>query len=578
MDAAGRAMVLFVTVGMASFIVIHVYGGDTSLAMGQYFHVQHDMHHKLHQPKASKVSLYRPNSMFASPMQATSPPRVYHLTSYGADPTGKTDSTEALLEAISDALDGPTNGFLMKGILNLGGEKIELDGGNYLISRPLQFSVAGRGNLVIQGGTIKSSDNFSNDAYLIDLSPSLVNNSLEYNYEFVTLRDLLLDSNFRGGGIRVVNSLRISIDNCYITHFSTNGILVKGGHETYIRNSFLGQHITAGGDAGERNFSGTAINLMGNDNAVTDVATDYGGKGFYLRVPSGLTQTRIVNCYLDYTGIVVEDPVQVHISSSFFLGDAYILLKSVKGVVNGVNIVDNMFSGSNKGIDNVQLDQENGAFTKIDQVVIDRNNVKGMNLKATVARRSVQGNGSSWLIDLNSMLLFPNLFKQLHYTLMANGNSFPKHALRNVSNNQVLIESDVPVEATIYKRKWRRPPSTVELLASLSAVHGQLLLSAIVPRHCLPTVLTLFSMYSFSFLPESCDFPGGLVMDSEFYSVMVDGFCNNDILLEGLRVLRVMVSENLVVEVGDDVRVFIYRGLLREARIRDAMELNEVVV
>ncbi|CAA3028535.1 Hypothetical predicted protein, partial [Olea europaea subsp. europaea] len=279
----------------------------------------------------------------------------------------------------------------------------------------------------IQGGTIKSSDNLPNDGYLIDLSPSSDNNSLEYNYEFVTLRDLLLDSNFRDGGIRVVNSLRTSIDHCYMTHFTTNGILVQGGHKTCIRNSFLGQHITACGDTMERYFSGTAINLIGNDNAVTDLsiflaeigimisgeantvsgvhcynkATGYGSTGIYLKMPSGLTQTRIVNSYLDDTGIVVEDPVQVNISSGFFLEDA-------------VNIVDNMFSGSNKGIDHVQLDRENGDFTKIDQVVIDRNNVKGMNLKGTVARRSVQGNGSSWLVDLNSKLLFSNLIKQQH--------------------------------------------------------------------------------------------------------------------------------------------------------------------
>ncbi|KAL2493989.1 Polygalacturonase QRT3 [Forsythia ovata] len=475
MDAAARAMMLFVLAGMASFIIIHVYD-NTHLTMDRYLLVQH----QLPETKALDALFYRLNSMSDSPstlMQANSPSRVYHLRSYGgADPTGKTDSTKALVEAICDALEGPTNGYLMEGILNLGGAQINLDGGIYIISRPLQFSVAGRGNLVIQGGTIKSSDNFPNDGYLIDLSPSTNNSSLEYNYEFVTLRDLVLDSNFRGGGIRVVNSLRISIDNCYITHFTTNGITVQGGHETYIRNSFLGQHITASRDTGKRNFSGTAIILMGNDNAVSDVvifsakigimisgeantlsgvhcynkATGYGSTGIYLRVPSGLTQTRIVNSYLDYTGIVVEDPVQLHISSSFFLGDAYILLKSVKGVANGVNIVDNMFSGSNKGIDNIQLDQENGAFTKIDQVVIDRNNVKGMNVKATVARRSEHGNGSSWQVDLNSVLLFPNLIKQLHYTFIPNGNYFPKHALRNVSNNQVLIESNVPVEATIY--------------------------------------------------------------------------------------------------------------------------------
>nr|GEW85174.1 polygalacturonase QRT3 [Tanacetum cinerariifolium] len=61
----------------------------------------------------------------------------------------------------------------------------------------------------------------------------------------------MLDFSFRGGGIRALETLRTSIDNCYIAHFKTTGILVQGGHETYIHNSFLGQHITAGGDPGE---------------------------------------------------------------------------------------------------------------------------------------------------------------------------------------------------------------------------------------------------------------------------------------------------------------------------------------
>ncbi|MBA0683188.1 hypothetical protein Goari_024859, partial [Gossypium aridum] len=346
----------------------------------------------------------------------------------------------------------------------------------------------------IHGGTLRASDDFPVDGYLIDLSPNswassteeeiregsslklnlqLTSSSSSYNYEYITLRDLMLDSNYRGGGISVINSLRTSIDNCYIAHFSTNGILVQGGHETYIRNSFLGQHITAGGDAGERNYTGTAINLMGNDNAVTDVvifsaaigimasgqantfsgvhcynkATGFGGTGIYLKLP-GLTQTRIVNSYLDYTGIVAEDPVQLHISSSFFLGDAFILLKSINGVANGVTIVDNMFSGSNKGVDIVQLE---GPFTQIDQVVVDRNSAKGMNIKATVARGSVEGNSSSWTVDFNPVLLFPNLIKHVQYSLSSSrGSSFPSHALRNVSENQVVIESDLAVLANVF--------------------------------------------------------------------------------------------------------------------------------
>lgn len=346
----------------------------------------------------------------------------------------------------------------------------------------------------IHGGTITASDNFPTDGYLIDLSAATSSSSANkqeinqtstvsqvlasgssYNFEYVTLRDLMLDSSFRGGGILVVNSLRTGIDNCYIVHFKTNGILVQSGHETYIRNSFLGQHITAGGDPDERNFSGTAINLMGNDNAVTDVvifsaavgimvsgpantfsgvhcynkATGFGGTGIYLKLP-GLTQTRIINCYMDYTGIVAEDPVQLHISSSFFLGDAFILLKSINGIVNGVNIVDNMFSGSDNGVGIVQLDQSNGAFSKIDQVVVDRNNVKGMNLKATVGRGSMQGNGTNWTVDFSSVLLFPNLISNVHYSLMTSDSSFPDHVLRNVSANKVVIESNKAIPGNVF--------------------------------------------------------------------------------------------------------------------------------
>lgn len=329
----------------------------------------------------------------------------------------------------------------------------------------------------IHGGTIRASDNFPEDGYIIDLSPSSNGrNSLpSYNFEFITLKELLLDSNFRGGGISVINSLRTNIDNCYITHFTTNGILVQSGHETYIRNSFLGQHITAGGDKNERNFSGTGITLQGNDNAVTDVvifsaaigimvtgqanafsgvhcynkATGFGGTGIYLKLP-GLTQTRIVNSYMDYTSIVAEDPVQLHISSSFFLGDANIVLKSKNGIVNGVDIVDNMFSGSNQGVEIVQLDQSNSPFQQIDQVIVDRNIARGMKLKATVAKMSMQGNGTSWSVDFNNVLLFPNLIKNVQYSLSSTGSTFPNHALRNVSENRVVIETNEAVAANVF--------------------------------------------------------------------------------------------------------------------------------
>ncbi|KAK4399553.1 Polygalacturonase QRT3 [Sesamum angolense] len=422
-------------------MAVHVYGDNTanSPKAAPHFSRKHSYHSHLRNMFLERDSVSPPPA--STPSSASPKPLVYHVTSYGADPTGKADSTDAILAAISDALKGPANGFLMQGIVNLAGARVDLDGGNYLISRPIQFPLAGRGNLVIHGGSLTASGDFPDNGYLIDLSPAS-NNGSGYNYEFVTLRDLFLDSNFRGGGIQI--------------------LLSRPTHHCR-------------GDPGERNFSGTAIALSGNDNSITDVvifsaatgilisgqantlsgvhcynkATSFGGTGIYLKTP-GLTQTRIVNSYLDFTGIVAEDPVQLTISSSFFLGDAYILFKSINGVVNGVNIVDNMFSGSDNGIDIVQLEQSNGPFNQIDQVVIDRNNVKGMKLKATVARGSVQGNGSSWTTDFNSVLVFPDLIKQVQYTFITNGSSFPVHALRNVSGNKVVIQSDVAVPASVH--------------------------------------------------------------------------------------------------------------------------------
>lgn len=435
----------------------------------------------------STVSLSSSSSPSPSPTPS-SPGRsdsgVFPVTAYGADPTGKTDSTDAILKAISDAVSGDGDGFLMEGIRNLGGVRISLEGGIYKISRPIKLPVAGRGNMLISGGTLRASDNFTLDGYLIDLSFSSSPN-LDYSYEFITLRDLMLDCNFKGGGIRTIDTLRTTIDNCYIAHFTTTGILVQGGHETYIRNSFLGQHITAGGDPNERNFTGTAIDLQGNDNAVTDVvifsaaigisisgqanmitgvhcynkAYGFGGTGIHLKVP-GITQTRIVNSYFDYTGIVAEDPVQLHVSDCFFLGDAFIVLKSVRGVVNGINIVNNMFSGSNKGIDIVQLDQTNEEFKEIGHVVVDKNNVNGMNLRATVAKGITRVNGTSWSVDFNGILLFPKRIRFVQHALLTGtSNSFPNTILRNISNNQVLIESDTIVEGSASVSVDQSPPA-----------------------------------------------------------------------------------------------------------------------
>ncbi|KAJ7969417.1 Polygalacturonase QRT3 [Quillaja saponaria] len=417
--------------------------------------------------------------------------RVLYPIGYGADPTGAEESSDAILKALEDAFELQKGLELVPGVNDLGGVVIDLQGGNYKISKPITFPTSGGGNVVLKGGTLRASDTFPVDRHLIELWSSnskklqktasihpddfsgMKVQTVGIYYEDITFRDILFDSSYRGGGLFIIDSARIRINNCFFLHFSTEGILVQKGHETYISSCFLGQHSTVGGDPGERYFSGTAIDLASNDNAVTDVAifsaaigivlrgqaniitgvhcynkaTYFGGIGISVKL-AGNSVTRIDNCYLDYTAIVMEDPVQVHVTNGFFLGDANIVLKSINGQILGLNIVDNMFSGNpNNMVPIIQLD---GQFGKIDQAVIDRNNVNGMSLKSTVGKLTVAGNGTQWVADFSKVLVFPNRINNFQYSFFSQGEpKFVAHSITNVSNNVVVVQSDKAVNGVI---------------------------------------------------------------------------------------------------------------------------------
>ncbi|GMH27756.1 hypothetical protein Nepgr_029599 [Nepenthes gracilis] len=402
--------------------------------------------------------------------------RVIYPIGYGADPTGAADSSDAILEAVADAFRVQKGLQLLPSVNDLGGVTIDFQGGNFNVSKPISFPPQGGGNLLVKGGSLRASAEFPGDRHLIEL-PSSQSGSIIF--EDITFRDMLFDSGYRGGGLSVVNSARIRINNCYFLHFTTEGILVQGGHETFVSESFLGQHETVGGDPAEKTFSGTGIDLASNDNAVTDVAifsaatgiilrgqaniitgvhcynkaTYFGGIGILVKLP-GNSQTRIDNCYLDYNSILIEDPVQVHITNGFFLGGGNVVLKSIKGQVSGLNIVNNMFSGDPKNMRPiVELD---GAFGSRDQVVVDHNDVVGMAVKSTVGRLTVAGNGTKWVADFSPVLLFPNQISHLQYGFYDRGGGaakagggFAAHAVTSVANNAVTVEADRVVDGVV---------------------------------------------------------------------------------------------------------------------------------
>ncbi|MCO5593813.1 hypothetical protein L7F22_047831 [Adiantum nelumboides] len=415
---------------------------------------------------------------------------IFNPTANGADPTGASDSTTELQLTINQAFEVASRNKLMAGVTDLGGVEVHLSGGQYAISKPLTLPDQGGGNVVIRGGTLRATSSFPSNRFLIELGSSqlreewgklggkLADSHGQPAYENISLQNLMLDGNFTAGGILLLNPIRTTIVNCYITHFSSTGISVHGGHETFIQTTFLGQHITTGGDPGERSFSGTAILLDSNDNAVTDVvifsaqtgieilgqaniisgvhcynkATGWGGVGIMIR--RGAALNRMLGCYLDYTGIVLEETRQITVTNSFFLGDAFVLLRATGNPdVFGLSIVDNMFSGSNHGIPIVQTQ---GSFSHVKQTCVDDNSANGMALRSTRARISVAGFGSNWTADLSGKLLFPSSIAHVQYTFFAshqnatNSSSFfPKHALQSITATNITVASDRPVQAIV---------------------------------------------------------------------------------------------------------------------------------
>ncbi|XP_057986041.1 polygalacturonase QRT3 isoform X2 [Hevea brasiliensis] len=414
------------------------------------------------QAKLQEMAVTKPPFPFSSPKKDG---RVFYPIGYGADPTGAQDSSDAILKALGDALKVQNGSELLPGINDLGGVVIDFQGGNYKISKPIRFPAAAAGNLVMKGGTLRASNTFPGNRHIIELwSPNselikeidsynfnhLININQQDNvgiyYEDITFRDILFDSSFRGGGILIIDSTRIRIDNCFFLHFTTQGILVERGHETFISSSFLGQHSTVGKDKGEKDYSGTAIDIAGVH--CYNKATSFGGVGILVKI--GASLTRLDNCYMDFTAIVIEDPSQVHVTNGLFFGDANVVLKSIKGQISGINIVNNMFNGDPRFMNPVvKLD---GDFTSIDQVVINKNNVQGMSMKSTEGKLMVTGNGTKWVADFSLVLVFPNRIRHFQYSfyvLDVPAAGLVTHAVTNVSNNLVVVESNTAVNGIV---------------------------------------------------------------------------------------------------------------------------------
>ncbi|CAN0880803.1 Polygalacturonase QRT3 [Linum grandiflorum] len=375
----------------------------------------------------------------------------------------------------------------MAGVKDAGGTVIDLQGGSYRISKPITFPPSGGGDLLIKEGSLRASPQFPPDRFLVELfspkSELLIYKTDDVGrfqgvgiyYEDITFRDILFDSASRGGGILVVDSARVRITNSYFLNFTTQGILVQGGHETYISTCFLGQQPTVGNAENEQLFSGTGIDIASNDNVVSDTVLFSSQYGIFVRGQSNLFigvhtynkmkrlggigmylkreawYNRIQSCFFDFNSLVIQDPHYVHVTGNYFYGDGNLVLKSDHGEIRGLTVAHNVFSGKGSAIVEVV-----GEFKRaIEQVVIEDNQARNMTLKSTVAKMTVAGNGTRWVADFSEVLVFPDWIKNFQYSVMEKAGQGGRRSgwvavrVTDVSRNVVVAESDEAIDAVV---------------------------------------------------------------------------------------------------------------------------------
>lgn len=217
------------------------------------------------------------------PAATTDPSRHFlPATTYGADPTGRTDSTAAFDALMGDVLS--CRQFqchkMASNIVDLGGATIDLEGGVYLISKPIYVPPL-FGNLNIMNGELRAASAascddggacvaFPSDRWMIEVGNltecTLLGPERDVCHEFVNLQDLLLHTGGRGGGrcaggIKADRIMGMTIDAVFVTGaFRQAGIQVNEGHEVEISNSWVGDHAAwASSDRENEREGGEAV-------------------------------------------------------------------------------------------------------------------------------------------------------------------------------------------------------------------------------------------------------------------------------------------------------------------------------
>ena len=199
---------------------------------------------------------------------------------FGGDPTGRADSWAALDAALTHCLNQSVlspNGFfpgqdttpVFGPIRDMGGCDIDLDGGEYLMSKTLSIPEM-NANMQLGGGSLVAGPGFAGDFMIVigtDGGCNFPQGSCNIDINFP---ELFIDGAKRASGMQINNVMGVTIGpGGYFLNFTEYGVQINKGHEVMMDRVWMGEtnfdfdHVAYGVAP-----NATAIQINGNDHYI----------------------------------------------------------------------------------------------------------------------------------------------------------------------------------------------------------------------------------------------------------------------------------------------------------------------
>lgn len=437
------------------------------------------------QQYGAPIKYHRLVSTFRQPLFDATDPAVFP-TDFGADPTGRNDSTQAFAAAVQALLQHNTSGHTLSfGVADLGGATLDLAGGDYLISAPIIIPQY-YGNFRIVSGTLRASSTFPSTRYLIEIGATTCSNGQGSCNENAAIEGVMLDaSQTAAGGVHIMATMGAVIGpQAFLFNFTQAGILIDGGHEVMVTETWLGEFAYS--DRRKENgtaSTATGIMINGNDHVVANtivfsshvgvavngaanlltgvhtwnLATGNNGTGILLN--SG--QNRLIGCYLDWDDLVITSPQLTTVVDGFFLGGGRLRIapKAANTAIDGLYVSGNQWMNyGGSAYDTVVVDGSYGGTigSVRDATIVGSMVPQGtpIHVKSTVATQSVTLSSPStqWSFNFTGALAFDTSvapIQRVSYSVMLDGDAFARHTARKPLGGVVVVETDVPVTGTM---------------------------------------------------------------------------------------------------------------------------------